>query len=48
VDTIHQTIALMNTYNNRERLEQLLRMNLQKCMDWCSSHRLEYNGDLYV
>ena len=46
VETIHQTIALINTYKNRDRLEQLLRINIQKCMDWCNRHRVDFNRDL--
>jgi hypothetical protein len=46
VETIQQTIALMNSYKNRDRLEQLLRTNIQKCIDWCTRHKVEYNRDL--
>ena len=46
VETIQQTIALMNSYKNRDRLEQLMRTNIQKCIDWCTRHKVEYNRDL--
>ena len=47
VETIHQTIALMNVYKNRDRLDQLMRVNIQKCIDWCVCHKLEYNRELF-
>lgn len=46
VETIQQTIALMNVYKNRDKVEQLIRVNIQKCVEWCMRHHIEYHRDL--
>ena len=48
IETIHQTISLINMYKNRERIDQLVRTNVQKCIEWCTHHHIDYYRDFPI
>ncbi len=43
IENIHNTIALIETKNKNEKINMMLRANIQKCMNWCTHHQIQYN-----
>ena len=43
IEYIQQTIALMDNKHNGDRIENLIKANVHKCMNWCASHDVPYN-----
>ena len=43
IDHIQQTIALMDNKHNGDKIDNLIRSNVQKCMNWCATHDVSYN-----
>jgi len=43
IDHIQQTIALMDNKHNGDKIDNLIRVNVQKCMNWCATHDVPYN-----
>jgi 23S rRNA U2552 (ribose-2'-O)-methylase RlmE/FtsJ len=44
IDTIQQTIDLIGSRHRREKIEQYIKTNTQKCVSWCVSHEIPYNS----
>ena len=43
IDHIQQTITLMDNKHNGDKIDNLIRVNVQKCMNWCATHDVPYN-----
>jgi hypothetical protein len=44
IENIHNTfIIIRNTNKKKERLEQLKKENIIKCIMWCKYHNIPYN-----
>jgi hypothetical protein len=44
IENIHYTISLIEHKYKQDKIENLIRMNLQKCIQWCIKHNIEYNN----
>jgi 23S rRNA U2552 (ribose-2'-O)-methylase RlmE/FtsJ len=43
IENIHYTILLIDNKHNQDKIDALIKMNVQKCMQWCVKHELPYN-----
>lgn len=43
IENIHYTILLIDNKHNQDKIDALIKMNVQKCMQWCVKHDLPYN-----
>tara|TARA_B100000282_G_C31732291_1_gene491596 strand:- start:139 stop:1320 length:1182 start_codon:yes stop_codon:yes gene_type:complete len=43
VENIYQTIMLIDNKNNQEKIDQLIKNNIQKSIQWCTRHQIPYN-----
>lgn len=43
IENIHYTILLIDNKHNQDKIDTLIKMNVQKCMQWCVKHELPYN-----
>ena len=43
LEHIQQTITLMDNKHNGDKIDNLIRTNVQKCSNWCLSHDVPYN-----
>lgn len=43
IENIHYTILLIDNKHNQDKIDALIKMNVQKCMQWCAKHDLQYN-----
>ena len=43
LEYIQQTIALMENKHNSDKIDGLVRTNVQKCANWCASHDVPHN-----
>jgi 23S rRNA U2552 (ribose-2'-O)-methylase RlmE/FtsJ len=43
IDNIQQTISLIDTKNNHDKIESYIRNNIQKCTNWCITHNIPHN-----
>lgn len=43
LEHIQQTITLMENKHNGDKIDNLIRTNVQKCSNWCISHDVPYN-----
>lgn len=43
IENIHYTILLIDNKHNQDKIDTLIKMNVQKCMQWCIKHELPYN-----
>jgi 23S rRNA U2552 (ribose-2'-O)-methylase RlmE/FtsJ len=43
IENIHYTILLIDNKHNQDKVDTLIKMNIQKCMQWCVKHELPYN-----
>jgi len=46
VENIVYTIGLMSNRNKHERIEQLKKNHLNKCIEWCIKHNIPYEGKI--
>jgi 23S rRNA U2552 (ribose-2'-O)-methylase RlmE/FtsJ len=44
IDNIHFTISIIDKKSKYERLEQLTKQNVQRCITWCIDHDISYNN----
>ena len=42
IECISQTLSLINT-NNYDKLENMKRSHIQKCVTWCQKYKVPYN-----
>jgi 23S rRNA U2552 (ribose-2'-O)-methylase RlmE/FtsJ len=43
IENIHYTILLIDNKHNQDKIDTLIKMNVQKCMQWCVKHELPHN-----
>ena len=43
IEHIQHTIALMDSKYNSDKIESLIKTNIQKCSNWCVTHDVPYN-----
>lgn len=43
VENIYQTIMLIDNKNNQEKIDNLIKNNIQKSIQWCTRHQIPYN-----
>lgn len=44
IENIHYTISIIDKNAKYDRLEQLTKQNIQKCIVWCVEHGISYNN----
>jgi len=43
IENIHYTISLIENKQKQEKIDNLVKINIQKCIQWCLKHKIEYN-----
>jgi len=43
IENIHYTLSLMESKPKQEKIDIIIKTNLQKCMYWCIKHNVQYN-----
>lgn len=43
IQNIHYTLSLMETKTKLEKIEMLIKTNIQKSTDWCIKYNIPYN-----
>lgn len=43
IENIHNTILLINNKNKLNKIENLIKINIQKSIQWCIKHNIKYN-----
>lgn len=43
IENIHYTLSLMDSKPKQEKIESIIKSNVQKCMYWCIKHNIQYN-----
>lgn len=43
IENIHYTILLIDNKHNQDKIDTLIKMNVQKSMQWCVKHEIPYN-----
>jgi 23S rRNA U2552 (ribose-2'-O)-methylase RlmE/FtsJ len=43
IDTIQQTIALIDNRHRREKIDNYIKIHTQKCISWCAAHNVPHN-----
>jgi hypothetical protein len=44
IENIHFTISFLEQRNKQEKLENIIKANIQKCIQWCNRNNVEYNN----
>jgi 23S rRNA U2552 (ribose-2'-O)-methylase RlmE/FtsJ len=44
IENIHYTISLIDKQPKQDRLDQLVKQNITKCVNWCMEHSISYNN----
>jgi len=44
IENIHYTISLIDKQPKQDKLDQLVKQNITKCMNWCVEHSIAYNN----
>ncbi len=42
IDNIHYTLSLIDTYQKNDKLDVLIKKNVQKCNTWCEKYGVGY------
>lgn len=43
IENIHYTLSLLESKPKPEKIESIIKANVQKCMYWCIKHNIQYN-----
>jgi 23S rRNA U2552 (ribose-2'-O)-methylase RlmE/FtsJ len=43
IENIHYTISLIDNKNKQEKIDNLIKMNIQKCVTWCMKYNVLHN-----
>lgn len=43
IENIHYTLTLMDSKPKQEKIDSIIKSNVQKCMYWCTKHNIPYN-----
>jgi len=44
IENIHYTISLIDKQTKTEKSDQIMRQNINKCVNWCIEHEVPYNN----
>ena len=44
IENIHYTISLIDKQPKQDKLDQLVKQNVTKCVNWCIEHSIAYNN----
>uniref|UniRef100_A0A6C0DV71 Ribosomal RNA methyltransferase FtsJ domain-containing protein n=1 Tax=viral metagenome TaxID=1070528 RepID=A0A6C0DV71_9ZZZZ len=44
IENIHFTISFLEQRNKQDKIENLIKVNIQKCIQWCNRNNVEYNN----
>jgi len=44
IEIIHYTISLIENKNKTEKIENMIKLNVQKCVNWCIKYNVMYNS----
>jgi len=44
IETIFQTISLIENKYKQEKIDNLVKINVQKCIQWCSKHNIPFHN----
>ncbi len=43
IENIHQTLSLVDKHVKMDRIDQMIKQNISKCIQWCIKHHVPYN-----
>ena len=43
IENIHYTISLIENKHKQEKIDSLIKINIQKCIQWCTKYNVEYH-----
>ena len=43
IENIHYTLSLIGKHHKPEKIEHLIKLNIQKCVQWCTRFNIAYN-----
>ena len=46
IEVINNTINIIETDKNHDKIKQLQRINIQKCINWCVKHKITHNKNV--
>jgi hypothetical protein len=46
IENIHYTISLIENKHKQDKIDNLIKNNVQKCASWCIRHNIVYNTNL--
>ena len=44
IENIHYTISLIDNKHKQDKIDNLIKTNIQKCIHWCIKYNIEYNN----
>ncbi len=44
LENIHQTLSMIDKFVKPEKIEQMTKQNIAKCINWCMRHQVPYNS----
>ena len=44
IENIHYTLSLIDNKHKQEKIDSIIKNNIQKCMNWCSKNNVPYNA----
>ena len=44
IENIHYTLSLIENRFKTDKVDSLVKVNIQKCIQWCSKHNIPYNN----
>ena len=47
IETISNTMKLIENKQKSDKIEKLMKNNIQKCIHWCTKHHIPYNNIVY-
>jgi 23S rRNA U2552 (ribose-2'-O)-methylase RlmE/FtsJ len=43
IENIHYTISLIDNKHKQEKIDNIIKINIQKCIHWCMKYNIEFN-----
>ena len=44
IENIHYTLSLIDNKHKQEKIDSIIKNNIQKCMNWCNKNNVPYNA----
>lgn len=48
IENIYYTISLIDSKISSEKIDQMIKLNTQKCVQWCLRHNVIHNSNLHI